>query len=467
MPQVGHPTGGGGFLGGDNGIGAAQLGYNGAQGRRVGLIGKEADLSDRLGVAAADRTDAVADLNEADAAKKQAEAERAARVEAEVQSGMNDFFKQNQAMVDDIAGAKVDRRRLFANQSTGDKFLLGLGAAFGGMLRGLQGGGTNSFLDYVERAMDADVKDQIATIDNKKSALASRQNMFGQLLQQTGDRRTAEMMLRNLQYEAAKQKLQADADRAGIPEMNAKTDIARNAIEQKQADLMAVLAAEQLKQKQAAAAAAANARAAAEEKAWKRQMEVAHLGLERDKLAIEAGKATGTTQKDLDEKVQKLGTALSDPTLTKGRASLDRLLGQLEKTKKGDQIEGFGLSDRIIGGLPLGQHIASEQALQNKQDWEALVGAYTNIRTGSGGGEKEMAQIRAEAEGMKTPAERANFLRKMGEEFSRREEKLRAAAGTDASRELDRRELALRSTMPASVQVKKPEEQPANPWLRK
>lgn len=473
MPQVGRGAGGFGGSAGVSGIGDAAAAYRDAQGRQVGLIGKEADQQSRIGVAQADRTDAVSDLEAADAARKAEDARREAGVEAEAQKGLSDFMSTNARMADDIANAKVDRRRIFKDMSTGDRVVFGLAAVLGGMMQGLQGQKTNQFLDYVERTVDKDVEDQMKAVDNKKSTLAARQNMFGQLLQQTGDRRIAAMQLRNLQYEAMKQATTAQADKLGIPVLLEQSDMARNQIEQKQAALQTQLAAEVYKQKQAAAAAAAASQRAAEEKSWQRQMELAKLGLEQDKLKIEAAKASGETKKDLNQRVADLGKALGDPKLQEGRAVTDALAAQLENTPKGDQLNGLGWGSRAVAALPGGEHLLSDQANINRQNWEDFLGVIRHMKTGAGGSAKEMETIRHEAEGASTAAEKANVIKKAQAYFARQEASFRAGVGPEASAQYDQNMVDIGKQMPASVDTVGsgkppfPSYNPDNPWTKK
>jgi hypothetical protein len=462
MPQVGRGAGGFGG-GGSSGISDALAAYRASQQKQVGLMDKEADLQSEKGVATADRIEAVATKEEEQAARQEAMVQEQARIQSEADQHTTAFMNQTMKMNDDLANAKVDRRRIFKDMSTGDSVMMGMAGALAGMMQGLQGRATNSFMDYVERRMDADVNDQMKEFDNKRATVSARQNMFGQLLQQSGNRNVASMQLMNMQLEAMKQQTAAFASKSGIPEVLKSSDQARNMIEQKQAELQKGIAGEYYKTKVAEAQAAAAARAAAEEKAHQRQIELIKLGQEQDKINIEREKVSGTSTKAVDEKVEKLGNALGAADMAKGRESLDRLATQLEKTKKGDHLEGLGMGSKVVKALPGGQHLVSDQANINEQDWNAILGVYSNIRTGSGGSDAEAKKILKEAEGANTPAERANFIRKMQADFQRREDAFRAAAGPEASAKYDANKAANKATMPGSVQVTQPSG-PVNQW---
>lgn len=464
MPQVGRGAGGFGGAGG-SGIGDAARAYRDAQQNELALMGDVSRMTREEGVAKADRIDAVADKEEQQAQEQINMANQQAAIQADADNYAYDFMKGTMKMNQDLASAKVDRRRVFKNMNAGDSVMFGLSAALSGMMQGLQGG-PNRFLEYVERQVDADVRDQMEEINNKKAAIGNRQNMFGQLLQQSGNRNVASMQLMGLQLEAMKQQTKAFAERQGIPEALKAADISSKMIDGKIAALNTGIKQEIYMQKVKEAQAAAAARAAAEKMAHDRRMEILKLGQEQDKIDIERMKATGTNAKAIDEKVEKLGTALGAADMARGRESLDRLAAQLEKTKKGEHIEGLGLGSKIVKSLPGGEHLVSDQANINEQDWNAILGVYSNIRTGSGGSDAEAKKILKEAEGANTPAERANFIRKMQADFQRREDAIRAAAGPEASARYDQNKAAIRATLPATVQIKQPD-QPVNPWLRK
>lgn len=425
---------------------------------QLGAFSKERDAQGREGVGVADRTERTAEMEEEDARKAAEMWQTKADEEKEINAGVDRFFMTNAKMANDIATSKVDSGRLFKTKSVGENIVMGIGAALGGMLAGLQGG-QNQFMQHVDRLIDRDVEDQKAAIENKRAGLQARQNMYSQLLQQTGDRRLADMQLRNLQLESIKAQTKARADALKTPEILAQSDKLIAGIEQKQSALQTAMLEHKQQQQMAAAAATAAARAAAEEKAWQRQIKIAELGQKQDELNIkkaEAGLVPGAQNKETRQAVAKLGDQLGSADMTRGRESLDRLLGQIEKTKSGEHIPGFTLTDRAVGGIPgVGAHLRSDQANTNQQDYNALLGVYSNIRTGSGGSDREAEKILKEAEGANTPAERANFIRKMAADLARRENAYRAAAGPDASAQYDANMAAVKGTMPNTVQRKK------------
>ncbi len=424
---------------------------------QLSALDREASAQGREGVGVADRTEQTAAMEGDDAQKAAVMWQDAAGREAEVNAGVDNFFRTNERMTQEVASAKTDNRRLFNNMGTGDKIVMGIGAALGGMLAGLKGG-PNQYMQVIDHMVDRDVEDQRNAIENKRAGLQARQNMYGQLLQQTGDRRLADMQLRNLQLESIKAQTKAKADGMKVPEILEQSNKLIAGIELKQSALQTAMLEHKQQQQAAAAAATANARAHAEQVSWDRQMKLTELGLKQDELNIkkaEAGLVPGAANKETRAAVAKLGDQLGHEDMTRGRESLDRLMGQIGKTKAGEHIPGFTLGDRAVGGVPLvGAKLRSDQANTNEQDYNALLGVYSNIRTGSGGSDKEANKILKEAEGANTPAERANFIRKMAADLARRENSYRAAAGPEASAQYDANLATIKGTMPNTVQRK-------------
>ncbi len=429
----------------------------GRQGQ-LGAMGRQADAQSREGVGMADRIERTGEMQQDDEQARRLQLQKQAEIDADVDKGVQDYFTETNRMNQEVATSKVDSKRLFKDMGAAESITMGIGAVLGGMMSGLRGGGPNEFMQSIDRLVDRDVADQQSAIDNKKGAVAARQNMFSQLLHQTGDRRLAEMQLRNLQYESIKTETQAKADALKVPEVLAKSDMARAAIDEKQEALKTAMLERKQMLLQQAAAARANAAAAAEEKANARMVKQQELGLKQDELKIkaaEAGLLPGVANKETRAAVAKLGDQLGAADMTRGKESLDRLLSQVEKTKAGEHIPGFTMGDRATAGVPLiGARLRSDQANTNEQDYNALLGVYSNIRTGSGGSDREAEKILKEAEGANTPAERANFIRKMAADLARRENSYRAAAGPEASAQFDANKAAITGAMPNTVQRK-------------
>jgi hypothetical protein len=459
LATVGRPG-----MGGSPGGGGGNSLYNNflaAQKKQIELVGNERDITGDIGAAQVGKTMAMADRDEAEAARQQQEANDQRAIEQTAANKTLAVLEDQQRKIDELGSMKVDPSRLFRNMDTAHEFAWIIAGIGGGMLQGLTGSGSNQALDRLDRAIDRDINAQLAEIDNKKATIQARQSLVGQMIQATGDRRSGVMAAKNMMLESAKLKLKADADRLGIPEVRARNELAVNVIGQKQQGMATDFARMKYETEQRAAAAALAAQKAAEKEAWERSIKMIELGQKQDELKIKANETAGKTQDKTDERVQKLGTALADPKLQQGRAVTDALAAQLEKTPKGEQLNGLGFGSRLVGGLPGGEHLLPDQANVNRQNYQDFLGVLRQMRTGSGGSEREMEAIRKEAEGASTAAERANVIRKAQAFFLAQETAARAGAGPEASAQYDANKQAIAGQMPASVQ--KPTAQPAAP----
>ncbi len=283
-------------VGGGVGSGPSQSPIGAAQQERLAAGTKERDAQARIGVAQADRNEETARLEEEDAVHAARVYQNQQEINDAVNKGNDEFFQTNAKMANDIATAKVDSNRLYKNMGTAGAIVMGIGATLSGMMAGLRGGGPNEFMQSVDRLVDRDVADQQAAIEGKRAGLQARQSMYGQLLQQTGDRHLAAMQLKNLQLESIKQQTAAKAKALGTPEVLANSDKLIAGIEQNQALLKQQMAEQNAARIATQAQAAQAARAAGEQKAWDRQMQVAKLGQDQQALdikAAEAGVGTG------------------------------------------------------------------------------------------------------------------------------------------------------------------------------
>lgn len=395
--------------GGGPGLGGLYSEWRTARGSQLGDFETDKKLASQMGDDRSTRVEAVAMLQQQQAAKMQRDAEVASQEEAKAAQRHEAFLQRNADLADDIGRQQIDPKRLVNNQSTGEKIGTILGAALGGLTSGVNGG-PNQFLQQFDREIDRDIAAQQAAIDNKKTALGARQSVFGQMMQETGDRRLAAMQTRNLMYESAKQDIMAQADQLGIPEIRTNAEQAVSEIQHRQDALNAQLKGEDLQRQQAAAAAAASSQRAAEENAWKRQMEVAKLGLERDKVEIDKVKALGGGAEDIQKQAQQLGEKLAEPKLANGRAAIENSKTRLSKVGAGEGLPGVGawgdFRERLLG-TRLG---LSEDERLARGDWEKMKLSYQSQITGSGASDGERAMLSKAFEGAKTPAEQRQAI---------------------------------------------------------
>ncbi len=289
-PPLAANYGRAGTIGG-GGFGAAAPGsglkgaWDKAQQRQLGTLDEEKALQGDLGRAKAGRIQSIGDLQEVNAARMQRDAEIQQKQDEDTHAHFQAYLDRSEKLVDEVRNSKIDPGRLMRNADAGQTFSIGIGAAMGGMLAGVNGG-PNQFMAHMDRMIDRDIKAQGDEIDNKKFAVGARNTTFGQMLAESGDRRLAGMQTRNLMYEAMKQKLQADSDRLGIPEVRAQSLLAINAIDQKQAAMDEDMKKHAFMLAQQQAAAGAAAQRAAEERAWQRQKDVFEMGHKTDELQV-------------------------------------------------------------------------------------------------------------------------------------------------------------------------------------
>lgn len=469
--QVGRSMTGG--VGGTNPLKAA---WEASQKQQLRTLGEQKELEGDLGMARVGKTLAMADAEDAHGQRVQQDAMEQQKIDNAAHTRLESFLARNQQLADEIGKMKPDSSRYVRNKDTGTQIAMGIGAVVGGMLGALNGT-PNEFLDRLDKLIDRDVNDQMAEIDNKKASLSARQSMFGQMLAETGDHRLAAQQTRILMYEGVKTQLKATGDRLGVPEMRANAELAANATQQKIDGLKENMAAVAWKTYLANAAAAAAAQKAAEAAAWQRAMDVARLGLEKDKVTVDLLNATKGGQKVHDDQLRDLSKDLANPEMIQNSVAVEGAMRRLidPKTGKIDPHKGLpgvgpGADFREkLAPRPSGINTISPFAWAthktigldsdervSRQDWNQLKLGYRHLITGSGGGEKELADIGSAFEGATSPEEQANAVEKLYATVNRLKETKRAGYDPAVVEEFDQKMKASPgATMPASVQVKR------------
>lgn len=457
--------GGGGI--GDGGVGALRKKFNDSQQNEINLIGEESQRTGRLGVAQADRIDATSDLDTGAATYRQAQAEQAQRDSEEIKKTVGDYWAGTMKLTDEIGSFKKDPNRIFKDQGIAGQITMAIGGALGGMLQGLKGG-PNEYLAHIDRMIDRDLEAQQAEQDNRKQQLSARGNTYQQLLQSSGDPVLAKETARGLMWESVKAMTKAQADRLGIPEVLAKSDILTNAVDQKQATTVSNVnqAAYQWAQKRvdAANAAAAAERKAAEDRAWK----LAEYGLKKDELdikRIEAGNKESPRQKEDDAQLNEATKRLSDKDLSGDRDLVNSMHANI---RKDGSIVGFdtasrtkmGIARGLTGGLvddtKLARAALGDQERIAQKDWNQLGLMFRHKMTGSGGSDKELQGLAAAYEGAGSNAERRTVIERAKAWQDRQEAMATAVLSDDQKAELARRQArdGQRPDMPNSVKRK-------------
>lgn len=481
--QAGQPprSAGGGGAGGAGGLGSLAGAHRDAQGNLIRSFNTEQDLVERRGELQEERTIGTTELQQIDAARKMRDIEVTKQHNDEAAAKHDAFIARNQQLADEIGSTKIDPQKVIADMGAGQK----IGMMIGGMLSGFAGQGQQA-ISRLEDIISTGVKAQMANADGQRAKLSARQSIFQQMMAESGDRKVAENQTRALAWEATKQKMLADAERLGIPEMKVNAELARNAIDEtKIAPLRVQLTGEALQYAQKQAAAGAAAQRAAEERRYQHMKDEREFALKVDSHNLEREKIVAKDKDDVNAETAKLGAALADPKLAGGRAAVEaskRRLGIAEDgttmldangkpvvgSDKG--LPGVGaLADfrEKIAGKPEGLMQAMPMAwVANKTiglsqdervargDWDKVALAYQVQVTGSGGSEEQMKQIRSAFAGAKTPQEQRNAIAEADAVFRQIESRHKAGVSPKALATFEGRLKGVAPQMPGSVTVK-------------
>jgi len=95
---------------------------------------------------------------------------------------------------DELSRARVDSRRLFANQTTGDKvtaFLMSMAGGFSNW--GSPGSNHNPYVEGINRLVQQDIDDQKGAIENRKASIVAKRGLLGDMQKLYGDREAARL----------------------------------------------------------------------------------------------------------------------------------------------------------------------------------------------------------------------------------------------------------------------------------
>ena len=427
-------------------------------------------MQTQLGGDVAGRVGEVSQMDQALAAKQAADAEEQRKVDEDAATRHQAFISRTEQLADEVGKMKVDPNRFFKNASTAQQVMMSIGAVAGGMLQGLQGG-TNTFLDRLDRMVDRDISAQQSEIDNKKTQLSERRTVFGQLLQETGDRRLAAMQARGLTYEAAKGWIKARADALGTPEIYRNAQIAANAIDQRRDALWADMSKQAYASAVAGAQAAAAQRRAEQQRQWERQVKLAELALKGDELRIQAAGTVGKGEKDQAKDdasaLQGAAAALSKEDVASNREVINSMQQFIRGEGKGRSIVGFDTASRAKRGAVAGSGMGllpensvdrialSGDELKANRAWRELGLVFRHKMTGSGGAARELEEIQRAYEGAGSTAERLDVIDKLVA-HQQRMEALATAPLDDRQRKLLNQRLSREGSndFPATVRRK-------------
>ena len=124
------------------------------------------------------------------AAEYKAAAERQQAVEVEYNNRLTNLDAERNSIVKSINDNPIDAQRYMGSMGTGGKISTAIGLILGGIGGGLQGGRPNVALEFLQKNIDNDIREQEA---NKRS----KENLLAHLERQYGNEGTAKAMLQS------------------------------------------------------------------------------------------------------------------------------------------------------------------------------------------------------------------------------------------------------------------------------
>lgn len=310
------------------------------------------------------------------------EADRQAKAQAETQRIWQDRQAASDKMFRDYQAAEVDPNRLWASRSTGAK----IGSVFAIMLGGIGMGiagqpGKNPAMDYLNAAIERDVKAQELNISKKGNALRFYAD-------QTKDLMAARQLALADAKDLAALQLRVAASKYDKPEIKAQADV-----------LASQLNVAATKDRQEASAREVDIAYKRQEMAQKGELfplqkEAAQLelGKKRDEAAAVAEAAKGNVTPEVINRLPKetrervvltpagyrVATTPQDATEAKKKldaiANLNGILDRMAKFRK-DHPGGTALSGRVSGATAEAQSLYSDYTIAYKE--AAKLGALT------------------------------------------------------------------------------------------
>lgn len=148
---------------------------------------------------------------------------RQAKLEAE--------FKKMDEAANSLAASKIDPDRYWANKTTGDKVVAGIG-----LLLGAFGPNGNRAADVIQSAINRDIEVQKANVDIKKDAYTARSGIYAKMLETFKDRRAAEEATRMAYLQNTELKIKAISSKYAGQEVAAKAQMLLGELELKKTE---------------------------------------------------------------------------------------------------------------------------------------------------------------------------------------------------------------------------------------
>ena len=339
---------------------------------------------------------------------------------------------------DEHLRAAPDPNRYFKNKGAFDQGVFMLGAVLGGLSGALNGSGRNQFLEAAERGRQADIDAQFKAIDMARGKLDSQQREIQAMRQEYGDGAARKML------NSAKMNQQLLA-------------VEKRALENGNADQIAGL--EKLrgefeaKHMESRANAIKSVPATVTERIVDpitglplTQEQAVKVALEREKMGHDIKKTQLEQQNKGDDKIGQetrwLADKLDTTKLVQGKKELEDALVAYQKSPetstKDTLAKVAGENIPVVGGM-VKRVVMSDDAKEKERARGAVVNALINKVTGSGGGQKEMERIAAQAAHYTDDAEFVKFVQTEMATSDAREKSIRSGVSPEANRVFDAR----------------------------
>lgn len=147
------------------------------------------------------------------------------------QAKLDGEFKKMDEAANSFAASKIDPDRYWANKTTGDKVVAGIGLFLGAF-----GPNGNRAADVIQAAINRDIEVQKANIDIKKDAFTARSGIYSKMLDTFKDRRAAEEATRIAYLQNTELKIKAISSKYAGQEVGAKAQMLLGELELKKTE---------------------------------------------------------------------------------------------------------------------------------------------------------------------------------------------------------------------------------------
>ncbi len=438
----------------------------------LGTYDTEKEATRDVGQSEQMRADLLAQRGYELAQEKQAQQEAAAVEAADRAARLKQYQEETQRQIDDVRSQTIQPNRAYSDG--GSAALAVFGGVLGGLYQGLNKLQSNPFIDQMNKVIDRDIAAQEHDLATKRSGILDRKSLLADMRDTYKDEALAKAQAKNLYFEAAKEKLQAEAATYDSPIVKARVDMAVAGLTRAQTQLRL----DQMAKEAAARAQAAAAKNAQIQKDFDNRLAAAKQHNENRKTDIEQQKADQEAGKKDEAQTAALAKEMADPKLVNARKTIDDIkkkvmrgtnpeTGAAEYDNK-TRIPGTGqgaetrealfpgqppLAANLIPGYGAAHYVGklSDEERIGKLEWSRLFDAYRVEVTGAGAGTEELDRLKKSFQGSNTAAEQQAAIRLADEMLSSRESRIKAGVNPEVARKYDARVNQEQGARPAPV----------------